>query len=440
MIAFCTTCKGRVQHIKETLPKNLAHNAGNLSKFILLDYNSHDGLAEYVKQEFAKELESGKLVVYACPEPAVFHMTHAKNMAHRLGILEGADILCNLDADNFTGEGFDKYITQKFRNKNNVFLWSRMFTQDNGRRPRGINGRIIVSAQAFIKVGGYNEKYATWDHDDKDFNSRLRKCGYEAIEVDPKYLDVVLHTDKMRFKDYPQAACNNTENNDIIEDTDHIVVNYGKIGIGIVFKNYDWRYPILIERVPTRIFGIGLHKTGTTSLHAALRMLGFESDHWKNAHWAKAIWEEMLAGKSKTVEQSYALSDLPIAILYKKLDKAYPGSKFILTMRSEGSWLRSIEDHWDINCNPFRAQWATDPFSHKVHKLVYGQQGFDAVLFLARFRKHNEDVRAYFKGREDDLLVMNMSNGAGWHQLCPFLGVESPAKPYPKKLVTERKT
>ena len=42
-------------------------------------------------------------------------MAHAKNMAHRLGIIEGADILCNLDADNFTGPGFASYIAEQMQ-------------------------------------------------------------------------------------------------------------------------------------------------------------------------------------------------------------------------------------------------------------------------------------------------------------------------------------
>jgi hypothetical protein len=33
--------------------------------------------------------------------------------------------------------------------------------------------------------------------------------------------------------------------------------------------------------------------------------------------------------------------------VFKQLDKAYPGSKFILTMRPEAAWLRSVERHWD---------------------------------------------------------------------------------------------
>ena len=49
MIAFCTTVKGRTQHLRETLPRNL--DANPRSKFIVLDYNSEDGLLDYDELE-----------------------------------------------------------------------------------------------------------------------------------------------------------------------------------------------------------------------------------------------------------------------------------------------------------------------------------------------------------------------------------------------------
>ena len=438
MIAFVMTCKGRLQHVQETLPRNLANNPGPLSKFIMLDYNSQDGLVEYLQQCHMEDIHNGKLVVYSFPEPQVFNMTHAKNMAHRLGIREGAEIICNLDADNFTGEHFDAYIAGAFAGRSDMFLWAKMFTFENGKRPRGISGRIVVTAKAFLKTGGYDERFATWHHDDKDFNTRLRRLGYEAIEIEQRYLDVILHTNRMRFKDYPEAAQNNVDSNDVIMEPECCIANWGKVGCGTVFRNFDFQNPIVLSPIPTRVFGIGMHKTGTTSLHAALKALGFESAHWKTAHWAKQIWNEVTEyGKSWTVEHNYALSDLPIAILYEQLDRAYPGSKFILTLRNEGAWLKSVENHWSHKYNPFRGQWDHDPFSHQVHKEIYGQKNFDALIFLERFRRHNREVRDYFKERPGDLLVMDMSNGAGYSELCSFLDRPVPVEEYPKRLVTQ---
>ena len=215
-----------------------------------------------------------------------------------------------------------------------------------------------------------------------------------------------------------------------------IIVGYGHIGCCAVYKNFSEEETVL-GPVPTRIFGIGMHKTATTSLHHALKILGMESGHWENAHWAKAIWDEMTTwGRSHTLEKFYALCDLPIPLLYCELDKAYPGSKFILTVRNEQSWLNSVQNHWNHERNPFRGAWSTDPFTHKVHKLLYGQKGFDADVFLERYRRHNAEVREYFRDRPGDLLIMNMDPNPGWNGLCNFLSKPTPATPYPIKLVT----
>lgn len=436
-IVFCITCKGRVQHVEQTLPQNIRDNAdyANL-KFVLLDYNSQDYLQDYLQH--GPDIKSGRLVAYHFPSAISFKMAHAKNMAHRLGIEEGADILVNLDADNFTGPGFASYIAEQFKTEN-IFLWARMIKDGAGRLPKGISGRIVVSKESFINVGGYDERFETWSPDDKDFSARLRRIGYEAREIDNQYLRAILHNDKLRFREYRQAQENVAAYEfDLVHQTDTTIVNYGDFGCGTVYRNYG-NTPLVLAPIPTRIFGIGMHKTATTSLHAALTQLGIQSAHWKTAHWAKAIWTEMTTlGRSKTLEKSYALSDLPVGILYQELDRAYPGSKFILTIRNEKQWLKSVKNHWSWDHNPFRKFWDTDPFTHKIHKLVYGQKGFDATLFIARYRRHNADAKEYFKYRPNDLLVMDMNKGnrANWKNLCKFLGKPVPDAEYPREFAT----
>lgn len=438
LVVFCTTCKGRAQHIERTLPKNIKDNDGSNCKFVILDYSSPDHLLQYIKTAHGDDLSSGKLTVYSLKNAGAFKMAHAKNMAHRLGILEGGDILVNLDADNLTNPGFADYILEKFDTPKSIFLYAKMIQTGEDRLPRGINGRIVVSRHAFINAGGYDEKYSTWAPDDKDFNARLQRLGYHGIEIDKKYLSGVMHSDKMRFKEYRHVQTTmNEEDFELVASSEDTIANWGKFGEGVVFKNFGMD-PIPIRRVPTRIFGIGMHKTATTSLHTALKILKFDSAHWKSAHWAKAIWSEMIAmGKSSTLEQHYALTDLPLPLLYKQLDKAYPGSKFILTVRDEQKWLRSVEKHWSYDYNQFRASWDHDPFSHRIHKELYGINTFNAAVFLAKYRQHNAEVKDYFKSRPEDLLVMHMDKDEGWAELCSFLNCPVPVISYPRQFVTE---
>jgi hypothetical protein len=440
-IAFCTTCKGRTGHLERTLPKNLADNADYADAvFIVLDYNSSDHLLGYLRLNHQESIESGRLQVYSYGGDHAFRMAHAKNMAHRLGMMAGADVLVNMDADNFTGPGFATYIAEQFEQQPDIFLWARMIQEGVDRTARGISGRIAVSARGFQNAGGYDERFETWSPDDKDFNTRLRRLGFEGREIERRFIRAILHTDKMRFREYKHAVEQVEEYHiDKVNDCDTTVVNFGNIGCGSV---RDLRTGLQVDLLPfpTRIFGIGMHKTATTSLHLALDVLGINSAHWKNAHWAKAIWDEMHTwGTSLTLEKHYALSDLPITTLYEKLDKGYPGSKFILTVRNENRWLESVKNHWSPEHNQFRAAWSTDSFTHKIHKAIYGQKHFDAEIFLARYRRHNAEVREYFKHRPDDLLVMDMDSNPGWLDLCNFLDKPIPDCVYPTAFITPKK-
>ncbi len=435
-VVFCTTCKDRTEHLERTLPRNLRDNADHPHcTFVVLNYNSRDHLEDFLRSHQA-DVDAGRLAVYRFTEPTPFRMAHAKNLAHRLGMREGGDVLVNLDADNYTGEGFAAYLAEMFREPG-VFGWANMV---KGELPRGISGRIAVSREAFLVTGGYDERYAAWGPDDKDFNQRLRRLGFAGREIDRRFLGAILHNDKVRFRDYPQAQQEATAEDFELHDRAHVTVaNAGRVGLGVVYRNFD-RHPIEIGPLPTRVFGIGMHKTATTSLHAALETLGLPCAHWPSAHWAKAVWQEMTAyGRSPTLERHYAACDLPLALLYQQLDRAYPGAKFVLTLRDETEWLQSVRDHWDPRTNPFRAAWDTDPFSHQVHLLLYGRRQFDPEVMLARYRRHNAEVREYFKDRPQDLLVMDFSQGAGWYELCGFLRQPIPDGPFPRRNGTVRR-
>jgi GT2 family glycosyltransferase len=234
-IALCTTCRNRTQHLKQTLPRNLADAADDDNVvFVVVNYNSQDDLMEWLRADHSHDIASGKLVVYTYADANVFHMAHAKNVSHRCGILEGAQILVNVDADNFIGAGFTHHVRELIGNDDNIFLWSRMIPHVLAR---GISGRIAVSARAFVNVGGYDECFATWSCDDKDFNQRLRRMGYEAREIDVRFLDAIRHNDKMRFREYPHAAKANYEDGTEIRYDGKTIANFGNFGCGIVCRN-----------------------------------------------------------------------------------------------------------------------------------------------------------------------------------------------------------
>lgn len=435
-IALVTTCKGRASHLKQTLPRNLLDNASFKDAiFVVLDYESPDDLVPYLKEHHAEDLESGRLVIYSFKNGSgPFEMARAKNMAARCGVLEGADVLVTLDADNFTGPNFAQFVSENLEKRSFLcpdFPLIKSLPHGPDRPARGYAGRLAISSMDFLKMGGYDEFYDTWRGEDIDMNFRLQRAGFKMKHIPNSLLQAIPHGSAVRFLEYPHARRFEDQRElKIIRSRTQTVVNYGRFGLGTVRRNFS-DIPIKLGPLPTRVFGIGMHKTATTSLHEALNILGLDSFHWGQGE-APKIWHEMNSlGRSNTLEQFYSLCDLPIPLLYKKLDRAYPGSKFILTIRNEARWLKSVEKLWDYKYNPTRWMWDVYPFSNHIHSVLYGTRDFKPELFLARYRRHNAEVLEYFEDR-DDLLVMNMEARTHWPKLCAFLGKPVPDMPYPK--------
>jgi len=435
-IACISTCKGRLAHLRETLSKNMWDNTDySNSIFVVLGYGDPE-LDEYMRT-FELPMRDGLLAYYSFPEGQGFHVSHAKNLAMRCAMLEGADILVTVDADNMTGSGFCRFLGfQMGMDEPGVFLCPdhlgiKGIPHGPLRPHRGYAGRLAIRTQDFIKMGGYDETFATWRGEDIDIVQRMLRIGFRMGFIPNSFLSVIPHGSDLRFKEYRHAKVfERAYEFKVIANRTETVVNYGNWGCGTVYRNFD-SSPIVLGPLPTRVLGIGMHKTGTTSLHHAFQTLGLDSWHWKSNREAIRIWNEMNGqGRSPLLEHSYALCDNPIPMLYEKLDKAYPGSKFILTMLDESAWIKAVECLWDPNRNP-NYDWDRQPFSHRIHEALYGTRYFTPCVMLARYHDHNRDVMEYFKDRPHDLLVMNMSKGAGWPELCGFLGKPIPSIPYP---------
>ena len=174
------------------------------------------------------------------------------------------------------------------------------------------------------------------------------------------------------------------------------------------------------DSMTTKIFGIGLSKTGTTSLHAALEILGYASVHYPTT------WEE--------IDRYDAAMDISVACCFEELDQFYPGSKFILTVRDLNQWLQSCKYHFEQRIN-------LDEFSPKYREIIkknrlknYGTLVYDAVLFQEAYHRHLQHVQNYFAHRPEDLLIMNITGGDGWEHLCSFLKCSIPDQPSPIKI------
>jgi len=169
----------------------------------------------------------------------------------------------------------------------------------------------------------------------------------------------------------------------------------------------------------TKAFGIGFHKTGTSTLSSALEILGY-----RVCAGRRNLVESAVAGDLepffKVLEEYDACQDNPWPIIYKELDQRFPGSKFILTERDTDKWLRSVVNHFGGEETEMRT-WIYGVGDPRDHEDVYTE----------RYERHNREVREYFKDRPGDLLIVNWAEGDGWKEMCAFLGEKVPSKPFP---------
>lgn len=173
-----------------------------------------------------------------------------------------------------------------------------------------------------------------------------------------------------------------------------------------------------------KVFGIGLSRTGTTSLTAALQVLGYRARHFPSLRG----FPGRLRIQRRELERFDALTDLPAACFYRELDARFPGSRFILTVRDVDSWLESC-----ANYERFRPGFVSKRRIMALRRRVYGTSTFDAGTFRAVYQDHLKGVRAHFRDRQADLLELDVCAGEGWKELCSFLQAPLPTCGFPHK-------
>lgn len=174
-----------------------------------------------------------------------------------------------------------------------------------------------------------------------------------------------------------------------------------------------------------RIFGIGLNKTGTTSLDAALRILGFRSLHYGGPRAHEAVQRAIDEGAPLLthLDQRFdAFSDIGLlARRFRLLDTQYPGSRFILTTRPVDDWIASRRRHVESN----RQREAAGRYAGAFLTV-------DEAAWRGEWSGHLDAARTYFKDRPD-FLEVDLTADPTWAPICALLGVSRPARSFPER-------
>lgn len=166
----------------------------------------------------------------------------------------------------------------------------------------------------------------------------------------------------------------------------------------------------------SKTFILGLPRTGTTSVCAALLDLGFRVCH--------------TAYTDAAFEQADVVADTPVFAFYPELDTHFPGAKYILLGRRQNDWLDSIRSllnrvvyRYQVNpqaFHPLFIQSMRKAFGLFVEPEKHRDLLNDEYL-LACYVRHCEAVSHYFKNRQDQLLEIDLYKRDSFQKLCQFM-------------------
>ena len=192
------------------------------------------------------------------------------------------------------------------------------------------------------------------------------------------------------------------------------------------------------------VIGAGFGRTGTTSLKAALEILGLSKCYHMQevfAHPTHAqVWRQAWAGqtpdRTKLFAGYQATVDWPACTFYRQLMVAYPAAKVVLTVRDPAQWYASVQRTIYEAIRTLPSWLRAVPVARHVPLMqdeiiwqgTFGGHFADRESAIEVYKRHVAEVRQIVP--PERLLVFDVKEG--WEPLCCFLELPVPLdQPFP---------
>lgn len=180
-LSFVTTCKGRLDHLRQTLPRMAAQPD---SECIVVDYDCPDGAADWVAANFPE------VRLVRVTNAPLFRKSHAQNLGVAAAV---APWLCLIDADISIDQNFVAGIAP--------FLGRRTYL-----RPAPLDwnayGSFVCSKEDFEAIEGYDEALEGCGCSDDDIFRRLEMTGVKPANFPGEWFVGISHDDVARTQYY----------------------------------------------------------------------------------------------------------------------------------------------------------------------------------------------------------------------------------------------
>jgi glycosyltransferase involved in cell wall biosynthesis len=183
-ISLITTCKGRLEHLRRTLPLMAAQ--GVSAQIVVVDFDCPDGAAAWVRDALPS------VVVVQARDQPLFSAAAARNLGAAAAT---APWLFFIDADVEAQGGVAAQILPRLAA--GAFLIPEP-------RTRGLWGAVVVAAADFHRIGGYDETFQGWGGEDDDLLERLTAAGLRQDRFPSDGLACIEHDDALRTRHHAE--------------------------------------------------------------------------------------------------------------------------------------------------------------------------------------------------------------------------------------------
>jgi hypothetical protein len=176
-LTFVTTCKGRLSHLRQSLPRICAQRG---TKAVVVDYGCPDGAANWVGANFPD------VTLVREEREAGWSASRARNLG---AAAVTTPWIMFVDADILLAEEFSARVLPT--------LDATSYYCVDPQTPQNW-GTVICPRERFVQAGGYDEIYRGWGSEDDDLYEALEWYGAKRGGFPAELLTEVDHSDELR--------------------------------------------------------------------------------------------------------------------------------------------------------------------------------------------------------------------------------------------------
>ncbi len=181
-MTIVTTCMGRLDHLRQTLPPMIAQAGAGV---IVVDYACPDHCGAWVAEHYPDAV-----TVVPVRDASHFNVSRARNAG---AAAASAEWLCFCDADTLLAPAFLEQLAPRLRA-------GRFYIA--AEADPSLRGTLVCRREDFWSVDGYDTVMEGWGHEDTDLYKRLSRAGLQWEYLPQGLLTPLDHDDGQRVENH----------------------------------------------------------------------------------------------------------------------------------------------------------------------------------------------------------------------------------------------